>query len=77
VRPGLRDVLRWSQNAIDLADGNPAFGSMLAVALTERGAAQWSVGSQGWRHDLDQAAALASKSKTDPTLHAVVAAINT
>jgi hypothetical protein len=74
--PGaMRDVLRWSQNAIDVADGNPAFGSMLAVALTERGTARWSVGSQGWRHDLDQAVALASKSKTDPALHAVVAAI--
>jgi class 3 adenylate cyclase len=73
--PGaMGDVLRWSQNAIDVADGNPAFGWALAVALTERGTARWSVGNQGWRHDLDQAVALASK--TDyPLAQALAVAI--
>ena len=76
LEPGaMRDVLRWSQNAIDLADGNPAFGSPLAVALTERGTARWSVGNPGWRHDLDQAVALPTKSETDPVLPVLVVAI--
>ncbi|MGA9679531.1 MAG: adenylate/guanylate cyclase domain-containing protein [Mycobacterium sp.] len=75
LEPGaMGDVLRWSQNAIDLADGNPAFGWALAVALTERGTARWCVGSQGWRNDLDQAVALASK--TDhPLAQALAVAI--
>ena len=42
----LCDVLRWSQRAIDLADGDPSkgnfiFGSPLALAFTTRGMARY------------------------------------
>ncbi|MGB6763966.1 ATP-binding protein, partial [Mycobacterium sp.] len=51
------DVLRWSQRVIDLADGDPSkgnfiFGSPLALALTTRAIARYSLGLPGWRDDL-------------------------
>ena len=51
------DVLRWSQQVIDLADGDPAkgnfiLGSPLVLALTTRAKARWGLGRPGWRDDL-------------------------
>jgi adenylate cyclase len=71
------DVLRWSQTAIQLADGDPTkgnfiLGSPLAAAFVGRGLARWSLGRPGWREDLDQAVAMARE--TDPlSLAAVIA----
>ena len=54
------DVLRWSQAAIDLADGDPSkgnfiIGSPLAFAFTARGIAGYVLGRPGWRDDLGTA----------------------
>jgi class 3 adenylate cyclase len=58
------DVLRWSQRVIDLADGDPSkgnfiFGSPLALALTTRAIARYSLGLPGWRDDLRHGLAMA------------------
>jgi class 3 adenylate cyclase len=58
------DVLRWSQRAIDLADGDPfkgnfMIGSPLALALTTRAFARYCLGRPGWRDDLRQGLAMA------------------
>ncbi|MGA7052174.1 MAG: cyclase, partial [Mycobacterium sp.] len=58
------DVLRWSQQVIDLADGDPSkgnfiVGSPLARAFTTRGIGRWCLGRPGWRNDLGQGVALA------------------
>ncbi len=50
------DVLRWSQRAIDLADGDPSLGnfmvgSPLALAVAQRGNARFWLGLPGWRDD--------------------------
>jgi hypothetical protein len=50
------DVLRWSQRAIDLADGDPFIGnfmvgSPLALAFAQRGNARLWLGLPGWRDD--------------------------
>ena len=71
----IAEMLRWSQTAIDLADGDPAkgnfiFGSPLAVALATRGIARWWLGHPGWRDDFDHAIAMAHE--TDPLSHATV-----
>ncbi|WP_286175296.1 adenylate/guanylate cyclase domain-containing protein [Mycobacterium sp. DL99] len=56
------DVLRWSQQVIDLADGDPSkgnfiFGSPLALAYTSLAFARYCLGLTGWRdvlqHSLD------------------------
>lgn len=52
-----RDVMVWSQSAIDLADGDPfkgnfVFGSPLALAFTTRAVARYYLGLPGWRDDL-------------------------
>jgi hypothetical protein len=70
-----RDVLRWSQRVIDLADGDPSkgnfiFGSPLAVALAQRGEARWCLGRPGWRDDLRHGLAIARSA--DPLSHAGV-----
>ena len=71
------DVLRLSQNVVDLAEGDPAkgagfgVGSPLAVALAWRGAARWWLGRPGWHQDLHDAVAMAGNS-TPATLAAVV-----
>ena len=57
-------VLKWSQTVIDWAEGDPAkgsfaIGSPLAVALVLRGGVRWWLGEDGWREDLDEAAAIA------------------
>jgi adenylate cyclase len=70
----LMDMLRWTENVIDLADGdatmgNFIIGSPLAAALAWRGEARWCLGQQGWRDDFNDAVAMARK--TDPISHAV------
>jgi class 3 adenylate cyclase len=69
------DVLRWSQRAIDLADGDPSkgnfiFGSPLAFALTTRGMARYCLGRPGWRDDLRHGLAMARSA--DPMSYATV-----
>ena len=68
------DVLRWSQTAIDLADGDPTkgnilLGSPLAVAHTSRGMARWWLGRPGWRDDQRHGLGMALRS--DPVSLAV------
>ncbi len=51
------DALRWSQRAIDLADGDPSMGNLfvgspLAVVTTMRGHARYCLGIPGWQDDL-------------------------
>jgi hypothetical protein len=69
------DVLRWSQIAIDLADGDPSkgdfiIGSPLAAALTSRGMARYFLGRPGWRDDLRHGLAMARSA--DPLSYATV-----
>jgi hypothetical protein len=71
------DVLRWSQNVIDLADGDPAkgnfiIGSPLALALTNRAIARYALGRDGWRKGLHQGLDMARS--TDPMSYVTVAA---
>ncbi len=60
----LGDMLRWSQRAIDLADGDPTtgsfiFGCPLALAMTTRAIARYWLGRPGWRDDLRLGLAMA------------------
>jgi hypothetical protein len=69
------DGLRWSQRAIDLADGDPSKGnfiyaSPLALALTMRCLARYCLGRPGWRDDMD--CALAMGRSADPVTYAAV-----
>jgi len=69
------DVLRCSQTAIDLADGDPSkgnfiFGSPLAFAFTTRGMARYCLGRTGWRDDLRHGVAMARSA--DPMSYATV-----
>jgi class 3 adenylate cyclase len=71
------DVLRWSQAAIDLADGDPSkgnfiIGSPLAVAFTTRATARYNLGRPGWRDDLQHGLAMARRA--DPMSYAFVVA---
>ncbi len=71
----LDEVLQWTQNVIDLADGDPSkgnfiIGSPLALAFTARGTARWCLGRLGWHDDLRQALAIAHSA--DPLSHAGV-----
>ena len=73
----VEDALRWAQSAIDLADGDCTAGSFmlgspLALAYVFRGFARSSIGSDGWREDLDTAVAMARSA--DPTSLAVATA---
>jgi adenylate cyclase len=67
------EVLRWSQNAIDMAKGNPFVGPMVAGALAIRGTARWAEGHSGWRDDLDQAVAMGCGA--DPMVHGYVVSV--
>jgi len=72
-----RDVLRWSQRVIDLADGDPAkgnfiFGSPLAIAFATRAAGRYCLGRPGWRDDLRDG--LAMVRSADPMSYATVVA---
>jgi class 3 adenylate cyclase len=67
--------LRWSQRAIDLADGDPSkgnliFGSPLALALMMRGFVRYFLGRPGWRGDMDRAVAMGRSA--DPATYAAV-----
>jgi class 3 adenylate cyclase len=69
------EVLRWSHEIIDLAEGDAAkgnfiIGSPLAVAFATRAAARWHLGNDGWRTDMRQGLALARDA--DPTSYAMV-----
>ncbi len=60
------DMLRWSQAAIDLADGDPVkgnfnIGSPLAVATASRGIARYQLGRLGWREDMWDGLAMARR----------------
>jgi class 3 adenylate cyclase len=74
----LCDVLRWSQNVIDLADGDPSkgnfiIGSPLALAFGTRGVARWGLGCRGWRDDLRHG--LAMTRSADPMSYVTVVAL--
>ncbi|OBH40491.1 cyclase [Mycobacterium mantenii] len=65
------DMLRFAQLVIDLAEGDPAKGSLifespLTVATTMRGFARWCLGIAGWKDDFDQALTAARAGMTDP-----------
>ena len=69
------DVLRWSQQVIDLADGDPSkgnfiVGSPLARAFTTRARARYCLGRPGWHDDLGHGVALARSA--DPASYATV-----
>ena len=58
------DILRWSQAAIDIADGDPTKAdffvmSPLALAVVFRGYARAVLGLPGWREDFDDGIAIA------------------
>jgi hypothetical protein len=72
-----REVLQWSQAAIDLADGDPSkgnffFGSPLAAALATRAIGRYGLGRPGWRDD--QRHGLAMARSADPLSYAMVVA---
>ena len=67
----MADVLRFAQLVIDLAEGDPAKGSLifespLTVVTTMRGLARWCLGIAGWKDDFDQAITTARALLTDP-----------
>jgi hypothetical protein len=69
------DALRWSQRVIDLAEGDPSKGNLiagspLAVALIQRAMARYSLGRPGWRDDLRHCLAMARSA--DPLSYAAV-----
>ena len=61
----MHEVLRLSEHAIDLADGDAnkggevATSSPLALAIGFRGLARWCLGIAGWRDDFEQALEMA------------------
>jgi hypothetical protein len=69
------DVLRWSQTAIDLADGDPLKGNFLvgcplALAIASRGMARYFLDCPGWPEDLRHGLAMARRA--DPASYAGV-----
>ena len=73
----LRDVLRWSQAVIDLAEGDPSkgnflVGSPLALAFGSRSIARYALGRPGWPDD--QRHGLAMACSADPMSYATVVA---
>jgi class 3 adenylate cyclase len=70
-----REVLRWSDRVIDLADGDPSkgnfiIGSPLALAFVHRAIPRFCLGRPGWRDDLRQGLTMARSA--DPTSRAWV-----
>lgn len=65
------EISRWSQNIVDLADGDPVkgagygLGSPLAVGLAWRGSTRWWRGRPGWREDLRDAVVMARHSNAE------------
>ena len=71
------EALLWSQQVIDLADGDPSkgnflIGSPLALAMTTRGVARYCLGRLGWREDLQHG--LDISRGVDPLSYATVVA---
>jgi len=71
------ETLRWSQRAIDLADGDPSkgdfiVGSPLALAFTTRAFARYGLGLPGWPDDLRHGVSMAHSA--DPLSYATVVA---
>jgi class 3 adenylate cyclase len=71
------DVLRWSERAIELADGDPfkgnfLFGCPLASGFIGRAVARYCLGRPGWRDDLQHGLAMARSA--DPLSYATVVA---
>jgi hypothetical protein len=71
------DMLRLSQRAIDLADGDPSkgnlfFGSPLAIAFVSRAIARYCLGRPGWPDDLHHCLAMARSA--DPFSYTTVVA---
>jgi len=69
------DVLRWSQQVIDLADDDPSkgnfmMGSPLALAFTTRALGRYCLGRPGWPDDLRHGVAMARSA--DPLSYALV-----
>ena len=67
----MADVLRFAQLVIDLAEGDPAKGSLifespLTVATSMRGFARWCLGIAGWKDDFDHANVAGGAHMTDP-----------
>jgi class 3 adenylate cyclase len=72
------DVLRWSQRAIDLADGDPSkgniiIGSPLALALAYRAIGRYWLGHPGWRDDMRHGLDMARSA--DPYSYATVVSL--
>jgi class 3 adenylate cyclase len=72
------DVLRWSQRAIDLADGDPSkgniiIGSPLALALAYRAMGRYWLGHPGWRDDMRHGLDMARSA--DPYSYATVVSL--
>ena len=72
------DVLRWSQRAIDLADGDPSkgniiIGSPLALALAYRAMGRYWLGHPGWRDDMRHGLDMARSA--DPYSYAAVVSL--
>ncbi|SRX96178.1 regulatory protein [Mycobacterium leprae TN] [Mycobacterium shimoidei] len=68
-------LLRWSQRAIELADGDASkgnfiIGSPLALALVTRAAARYCLGRPGWPDDLRHGMSMARSA--DPLSYATV-----
>src|SRR6201994_1212315 len=66
------DVLRWSQRAIDLADGDPSkgnflFGCPLASGFIGRAIARYCLGRPGWRDDQQHGLTMARSADPCPT----------
>jgi class 3 adenylate cyclase len=74
-----RDVLRWSQRVIDVADGDPMrgnflFGSPLALAFATRARERYGLGRLGWRDDLQQALAMGRSAEPMSYVRVVIVA---
>jgi class 3 adenylate cyclase len=72
------NALRWSQRAIDVADGDPSkgnfmVGSPLALAFMGRGGARYCLGRPHWRDDLRHGLAMARRA--DPLTYAAAVAL--
>jgi class 3 adenylate cyclase len=71
------DGLRWSQRAIDLADGDPSKGnfiyaSPLALVLATQAVAGYCLGRPGWQDDMDRALAVGRSTEHADIVAAVV-----
>jgi adenylate cyclase len=73
------ELLRLAQRAIDLAEGDPTTGNLIAMTPTPvaaimayRGTARWCLGIGGWKGDFDQALAIARGSGDANMLAGVV-----